>query len=103
MNKNAMIDELVLKVVSKAVNEFDPLGLLAGGAPSDEFESEIKEIALFLTENVDCSQVALAAAIQNVFRNSFGSYNSDCMPVAQSIFDARIILNEILHLNIPRF
>ncbi|CAG7609895.1 hypothetical protein PAESOLCIP111_01217 [Paenibacillus solanacearum] len=54
-------------ILTKAINSWDPVGLLAGGAPDDEYRPEILEIRL---EASACKTEAdLAMMIYKVFSN----------------------------------
>lgn len=60
--------DLLLKGVRSIVNKHDPIGLISGGAPEDEYDGEIIKITkLFLTE-----QTNLAKGISQIFADSFG-------------------------------
>lgn len=53
------------------VNESDPVGLIAGGAPLDEYEFEILEIFLKIKKHV-LHEEDLRDQVLEVFVNSFG-------------------------------
>ena len=40
--------DLALDVIGKVVNEWDPYCLLEGGAPKDEFDAEIRQLATYI-------------------------------------------------------
>jgi len=54
-----------IPIVTKHINQWDPLGLLAIGAPDDEYKPEIEEIAIFFVDNQDL--VTIAEDIQKTF------------------------------------
>ena len=74
--------------VKYIINERDPLGLLAGGAPEDEFKNEIKKIIVLLSKVETVSQ--LAEGIATIFTNAFDRPYSkeDYMETAQKIWIA---------------
>lgn len=78
---------LVLKVVTERINEWDPEGLLDLGAPIDEYETEIEEITEGVLEARD--EIDIADEIQDVFKRYFGrEYNFDrCLKVAKKIWE----------------
>ncbi|OUS70431.1 hypothetical protein B1748_28475 [Paenibacillus sp. MY03] len=51
--------------LTRIINDWDPVGLLAGGAPEDEYSSEIRVIK---QQAANCtSEIELAKLIQHVF------------------------------------
>lgn len=79
--KNTITD-----IVTKHINKWDPMGLLAHGAPDDEYESEIEEIVDVLLDSKDEIEVALD--IKSVFDRMFGNkINFDeCLVIAKQIW-----------------
>lgn len=70
--------------MTRVVNDSDPVGLLRGGAPDDEYETEAKDIVdAFL--RVGPHQDLLTSAIQNVFDHWFSPGD---VPLARSKFMA---------------
>lgn len=57
------------QLVKKAIDELDVYGLLEGGAPDDEFDSESKEISDRISENDSIIQIA--EVITDVFNKAF--------------------------------
>ena len=57
------------QLVKKAIDKLDVYGLLEGGAPDDEFDSESKEIADRLSESD--SVIQIAEVITDVFNKAF--------------------------------
>ena len=59
----------VLEVVTRVVHSWDPYGLLAGGCPADEFDSEIRAVCR-QTSRIR-SAIDAAHVLSRVFRSSF--------------------------------
>ena len=57
------------QLVKKAIDKLDVYGLLEGGAPDDEFDSESKEIADRISESDSVMQIA--EVITDVFNKAF--------------------------------
>lgn len=57
------------QLVKKAIDKLDVYGLLEGGAPDDEFDSESKEISDRISENDSIIQIA--EVITDVFNKAF--------------------------------
>jgi hypothetical protein len=77
-------------VVKKYIDQMDYYALLAGGAPSDEFDLESK----IISEKISCDNSAqeIADIIASVLNRSFDE--DDNAPVFLSI--AQLIKNELL-------
>ncbi len=62
------------QIVKKYIDEMDYYALLAGGAPSDEFDRESREIA----ERIDlnCSTEEIAAIIADIMNKAFDENDS---------------------------
>ncbi|OPH51881.1 hypothetical protein BC351_34265 [Paenibacillus ferrarius] len=59
-----------LEFLSQVINDWDPVGLLAGGAPENEYSIEVKEIA---QKSLSCkSETDLALIIYRVFNDRMG-------------------------------
>ncbi len=58
--------------IKQIVDKYDPIGLLAGGAPEDEYTSEISDILIMLDKEVQKNQ--LSEKIIELFEKSFGEY-----------------------------
>ncbi|MFF2483474.1 hypothetical protein [Paenibacillus sp. NPDC058071] len=59
-----------IKFLTQIINDWDPVGLLAGGAPEDEYNIEVREIA---EESSSCkSETELAVLIYRVFNDKMG-------------------------------
>lgn len=63
--------KIKLKIVKKHIDTLDYYGLLAGGAPSDEFENEARAIANKISDN--CTTEEIAIVIAQVFAKAFGN------------------------------
>jgi hypothetical protein len=61
----------LLDKITKIVNRHDPLGLLASGAPKDEYSSEIGDIARLLYKE-RTERDKLGVKIHKIFIKSFG-------------------------------
>ena len=72
--------------LTKIINEWDPYGLLDGGAPSDEFAHEVSKILTELKKATSVDEVAQIVA--NVFTENFGEefLIKDCENVSKEIF-----------------
>jgi hypothetical protein len=76
-----------IAIITIAINEWDPYGLIGGGAPADEFEREIARIAARIHEVK--TPEALAEVISKVFSESFEPKPfsvQSCHPVASRLF-----------------
>lgn len=58
------------RIVKSCVDAWDPYGLLAGGAPGDEYDSESRRIAERITENASAQEIA--SVMEEVMDDSFG-------------------------------
>lgn len=63
------LHKIIFKQVEEIINNTDPVGLVDGGSPDDEYHTEIGKIVLLLREEV--SEELLADKIQNIFKESF--------------------------------
>jgi predicted acetyltransferase len=75
----------IVAILTLVINDFDPEQLLAGGAPLDEYSSEIRQIADFDIKHL--SEVELAVVIRDIFSKMFSSdYKLDyCTKLAKTI------------------
>jgi hypothetical protein len=76
-------------VVRAVIHEWDPYALVGGGAPEDEWDSEILKI-VSRVRNIKTPAEA-TAAISDVFSVAFqpkGFTREDCTQVGQQLFDA---------------
>jgi cold shock protein len=60
----------LLKSISAAVSQVDPMGLLAGGSPPDEYSAEVSQLAPRVSRAA--SREDTAAAVSEVFTEAFG-------------------------------
>ena len=63
------------QIVKTVIDDLDLYGLLAGGAPADEFDSESREIANRITKDITPHQIA--GVIANVFNKAFDLHAQD--------------------------
>lgn len=79
--------EKKLAIVREEIQKWDPYGLLAGGCPRDEFESEVASIAAKINEKMTLTD--LTELISDVFMQAFDdssfSFNH-CKEVAEKIY-----------------
>ena len=68
-SKEATLDESVFLVVKSVIDELDIYSLLNGGAPSDEFDIESKEISSRISNKSTPEQIA--SVIAKVFNKYF--------------------------------
>ena len=77
-----------ISVATAVINDWDPRGLIAGGAPKDEFEGEVSRIVAKAQEAH--TPELLATIIAEVFSSSFEPDTfplEACLPVASRLFD----------------
>ncbi|KIO63392.1 hypothetical protein B4064_3222 [Caldibacillus thermoamylovorans] len=74
-------------IVTKHINNWDPIYLLAGGAPDDEYEDEIEQIVEAVLKSKD--EIEIAEAIRSIFEFSFTmDFDFDkCYIIAKSIWE----------------
>ena len=84
-SKEATLDESVFLVVKSVIDELDIYSLLKGGAPSDEFDIESKEISHRISKNQ--SPEKIASVIARVFNKYFNihSHSSEFIKPATKI------------------
>jgi hypothetical protein len=79
--------ERAFAVVTRVVHEWDPYGLIEVGAPSDEFDPEVRDIIPRLAEirsPLDASEL-----LSEVFGRWFGPEDfplSSCMEAGQALY-----------------
>ena len=73
------------RLVKKYIDQMDYDGLLAGGAPSDEFDLESKQISASIRHEHSVPEIA--EIIASVFNQYFGAHNDATvfMAVAEQI------------------
>jgi hypothetical protein len=63
------VHKIIFEEVQKIVNEHDPIGLVSGGAPKDEYHTEVGKIVALLRNE---SRVgSLTKKIEDIFLESF--------------------------------
>jgi Domain of unknown function (DUF1871) len=81
----------LLALVGKVIADWDPYGLLAGGAPDDEFSSEIASVAAQVPRIK--SSTDAAHAVSRVFSSSFDPEEfelTSCYGVGHHLFAALV-------------
>ena len=80
-----MNDIVIFRVVKRHIDRMDYYGLLAGGAPADEFDIESRAISEKI--QVDQSVVEIAETIAKVFHSQFNGQDdvSAFLHVAEEI------------------
>jgi len=72
-SKEATLDESAFLFVKSVIDELDIYSLLKGGAPSDEFDIESKEISHRISKNQ--SPEKIASVIARVFNKYFNIHS----------------------------
>lgn len=70
-SSNADRYQKLLAGITAVVAQVDPMGLLAGGAPSDEYDREVSQLAPRVLRAA--SRADVEAAVTHVFTDAFGS------------------------------
>lgn len=75
------VHKIIFEEVQKIVNEYDPIGLVSGGAPKDEYHTEVGKIVALLRDESDTQ--SLAQKIESIFLESFGDtdHNKSMYPI----------------------
>ena len=82
------------KKIKFIINNWDTINLFPG-APDNEYENEIREIAKFIETNKKLSEESLTNKIHETFReNLFVSTKNDCALISQQIINL-ITLNKL--------
>jgi hypothetical protein len=79
--------ESALRVVANTINEWDPYGLIGGGAPNDEFDGEVRGVVRQL-DRIHSAEDA-AHVVSRVFSSSFEAERFDldaCRPVGKKLY-----------------
>ncbi|MNP53207.1 hypothetical protein D3C76_1476600 [compost metagenome] len=62
----------IIEIVTKYINEWDPFQLLSMECPEDEYESEIRSLAIYITKHLDDLDVLkLERHIREIFEEFF--------------------------------
>ena len=64
------LQKIIFQNVQEIINENDPIGLVNGGAPDDEYHAEIGKIVSVLRE--ESEREKLAQKVAAIFKVSFG-------------------------------
>jgi len=83
--------DLALDVIGKVINEWDPYCLLEGGAPKDEFDAEILQLATYIPRISTPDDASLA--VSEVFSKMFEPDRFElelCRDVGKSLYDALV-------------
>lgn len=67
--------KIIFEEVQKIINDYDPMGLVSGGAPDDEYHTEIGKIVALLRTEVEAN--SLAKKVENLFNESFDEISAD--------------------------
>lgn len=86
-------------IVRKHINNWDTLGLLAGGAPLDEYDIETTSVVNALPKVKN--QIDLANIIKNAFDKAFDVEHrvEDCMRVSEVIWEELMKEKDITFFN----
>lgn len=82
------LSQEAIAVTTAIINDWDPYGLIAGGAPKDEFEAEASRIVAKARDAQ--TPDALARLVSEVFSSSFEPERfsvETCLPVATRLFE----------------
>lgn len=83
--------EKALSVVREAINAWDPYGLIAGGSPLDEWESEVARIVARIPRirsPADAAHVVSRIFSSSVEREGFSP--EACTPVGSQLYEALV-------------
>ena len=81
--------DLALDVIGKVVNEWDPYCLLEGGAPKDEFDAEIRQLATYIPRisTPDDASLAVSEVFSKMFEPELFDLES-CRDVGKRLYEA---------------
>ena len=85
------------QLVKKAIDKLDVYGLLEGGAPDDEFDSESKEISDRISESDSIIQIA--EVITDVFNKAFDLHDKPSVYYSTAEEIRHLLTGEILLLD----
>jgi hypothetical protein len=89
MKMKEAVYKRALEVVGSVVREWDPYGLIAGGAPEDEFDSEIAAVVRQIPRIKTEKEASLA--LSRVFSSAFVAERftpEDCSQAGKKLFAA---------------
>ena len=78
-----------LHIIRDTLHRWDPNGLIEGGAPKDEFNAEVEQIAVYLPHMR--SNTDTARAISEVFSKAFAPDEfplENCMEVGDDLYQS---------------
>ena len=85
------VHKIIFEEVKKIVNMNDPVGLVEGGAPDDEYHTEIGKIVILLREDLEVE--TLANKIQGIFLEAFENdaelEKSTFLTISQQLLDLK--------------
>lgn len=93
--------KLALQVVSEVIRAWDPYSLLAGGCPTDEFDSEIASVVAQIPR-IKSEQDA-THALSRIFSSAFEPERfkpDDCAETGGQLFSA-LLTNRLLDCAVP--
>jgi hypothetical protein len=79
--------ERMWQTTAEVIRAWDPYNLLAGGSPSDEFDSEISSVVTYISRMRSPSDAA--SAVSQVFSSNFEPHlftPKDCSEVGARLF-----------------
>ena len=84
--------KIVFKNVQEIINANDPVGLVSGDAPDDEYDAEVSKIVILLRDGTD--KISLAVEIGEIFKASFGDVDiqinrSQCRLIAGKLLEIK--------------
>ena len=84
--------ELAVAAIRKVIDEWDPYGLLDGGAPTDEFDSEIAQLVTYIPRirTVDDAVNAVSEVFSKMFEPDVFRPES-CGDVGRRLYDALVM------------
>lgn len=85
------LQKIIFQNVQEIINENDPVGLVDGGAPDDEYHTEIGKIVSILRE--ESEREKLAQKVAETFKISFGENtevnNDQCSLIADKLLEVK--------------
>jgi hypothetical protein len=88
------LHKVVFANVRYIVNTYDPVGLVAGGAPDDEYDPEVGRIVTLL--RLESDREVLASKIVAIFAQAFGTDIKPDNNIYQSIAGELLALKKRL-------
>lgn len=80
------------KLITKTINQWDPIGLISMHSPNDEYSCEIRSIINMIEKTNHINTHSVAKIVYDVFSFSFGNdvftnTLSECERIAEDIID----------------